>query len=94
MTTSSAVVISLYTPNVAPTVSITSPVNNTTFASPASITISATAADADGSVSKWISIMALRYWVLIIQAHILLPGTMLQQEIIRLQQKLLIMVVL
>lgn len=38
--------------NQAPTVSITSPVNNSSFSSPASITINATAADADGTVSK------------------------------------------
>ncbi|MDB5256353.1 MAG: large protein [Chitinophagaceae bacterium] len=38
--------------NVAPTVSITSPANNASFVAPASITINATAADADGTVSK------------------------------------------
>jgi hypothetical protein len=37
---------------VAPTVSISSPANNATFAAPASITINATAADSDGTVSK------------------------------------------
>ena len=40
------------TPNVAPTVSITSPVADATFDAPASITISATAADTDGTISK------------------------------------------
>lgn len=40
------------TVNKAPTVSITSPANNASFTSPASITINANAADADGSVSK------------------------------------------
>jgi hypothetical protein len=39
-------------PNIAPAVSITSPVTNTGFVTPASITISATAADIDGMVSK------------------------------------------
>jgi glucose/arabinose dehydrogenase len=37
--------------NSSPTVSITSPVNNATFTAPASITINATAADADGDVT-------------------------------------------
>ncbi|MDF2454396.1 MAG: chiA1 3 [Cytophagaceae bacterium] len=39
-------------PNVLPTVSLTYPVNNTSFTAPASITINASASDADGSVSK------------------------------------------
>jgi hypothetical protein len=51
-TTSSAVAISVYTPNVAPTVSITSPVTNATFAARASVTISAEAADSNGTISK------------------------------------------
>jgi hypothetical protein len=38
--------------NINPTVSITSPVNNTEIDAPASITINATAADADGTVTK------------------------------------------
>ena len=38
--------------NVAPTVSLTSPANGATFTAPASITISANAADSDGTVSK------------------------------------------
>jgi lysophospholipase L1-like esterase len=38
--------------NKAPTVSITSPANNASFTAPASITINATAADADGTVSN------------------------------------------
>jgi len=38
--------------NVAPTVNITSPINNTSFTEPASITINATATDADGAISK------------------------------------------
>ena len=40
------------TPNTAPTVSITSPADNSSFATPGSITITATATDADGSVTK------------------------------------------
>ena len=43
---------SVVTPNGAPTVSITSPTDNSRFATPGSITITATASDADGSVSK------------------------------------------
>ncbi|MDB5257377.1 MAG: large protein [Chitinophagaceae bacterium] len=39
-------------PNVAPTVSITSPVSGASFNAPANITINANAADADGTVSK------------------------------------------
>ncbi|MCA8832963.1 galactose-binding domain-containing protein [Hymenobacter pini] len=38
--------------NVAPTVSLTSPANGATFTAPASISISANAADSDGSISK------------------------------------------
>ena len=37
---------------VAPAVSITAPANNTSFVSPAAVTINATASDSDGSVSK------------------------------------------
>jgi pectate lyase len=40
------------TPNVAPTVSISSPANNSGFAAPASITFNANAADADGTVTN------------------------------------------
>ncbi|MEO6329384.1 MAG: Ig-like domain-containing protein, partial [Ginsengibacter sp.] len=40
------------TQNAAPTVSITAPVNNTNFTAPASITISAAASDADGTITK------------------------------------------
>lgn len=39
-------------PNQAPTVSITSPTNNTNFGAPAVINITANASDADGSISK------------------------------------------
>jgi len=52
VTASDVVVISVYTPNVAPSISITSPVNNATFAAPASVTINAAAADNDGTISK------------------------------------------
>ncbi|MBO9635176.1 MAG: DNRLRE domain-containing protein, partial [Chitinophagaceae bacterium] len=38
--------------NVPPTVSITSPANNASFTEPASISITATAADSDGTISK------------------------------------------
>lgn len=38
--------------NVPPTVSVTAPANNATYTAPASITINATAADSDGTVSK------------------------------------------
>jgi GH35 family endo-1,4-beta-xylanase len=38
--------------NVAPTVSLTAPANNSTFTAPASITISASASDADGSIAS------------------------------------------
>jgi RHS repeat-associated protein len=40
------------TVNALPTVSLTSPANNVVFAAPANITLSATAADSDGTVSK------------------------------------------
>src|SRR5258706_2627196 len=49
VTTSSAVPIVV---NTAPTVSITSPANNAIFAVPANITVNATAADSDGTVTK------------------------------------------
>ena len=52
VTTSTAVAISVYTPNVAPSVSVTSPAANATFASPATITLSANASDDDGTISK------------------------------------------
>ncbi len=52
VTASAAVRVSVFTPNVAPSVSITSPADSATFASPASITITAAAADSDGTISK------------------------------------------
>ena len=50
-TVSSLVTIVVKATNVAPTVSITTPVNNTSFITPASITINANAADSDGTIS-------------------------------------------
>ena len=55
VTTSSAVSItvsSVVVTNTPPTVSLTSPVANSTFNAPASITIAATSTDADGTISK------------------------------------------
>jgi beta-glucanase (GH16 family) len=53
VTTSEAVGITVNpAPNVPPTVSITSPTNGATFAAPASITINASAADSDGTVTQ------------------------------------------
>ncbi len=52
VTTSPAVVIAVVKPNVAPAVTITSPLNNASFTSLASITINASAADSDGLISK------------------------------------------
>jgi uncharacterized protein (DUF2141 family) len=52
-TTSSSVTVTVNaSSNAPPTVSITSPANNATFAAPASIGITATAADSDGAVAK------------------------------------------
>ena len=55
-TTSALVTITVTTvpppANVAPTVSLTAPSNNATYTAPASITLSANAADSDGTVSK------------------------------------------
>jgi hypothetical protein len=47
-----AIVVVNSSSNQAPTVSITSPTNNSSYTVPASITINATASDADGTVSK------------------------------------------
>lgn len=53
VTTSSVVNVTVNAPNnQLPTVSLTAPANNTNYNAPASITISANASDADGSVSK------------------------------------------
>ncbi|MDB5255928.1 MAG: C-terminal target protein [Chitinophagaceae bacterium] len=51
-TTSASVVVKSVSPNVNPTVTITSPANNSTFNAPAAITISANATDQDGTISK------------------------------------------
>jgi RHS repeat-associated protein len=52
VTTSSAVAITVAAPNAVPTVSISSPVAGTSFVAPAAVTINATAADSNGTVSK------------------------------------------
>ncbi|WP_415830620.1 Ig-like domain-containing protein, partial [Gillisia limnaea] len=52
-TTSETITIVVTDPaNVAPAVAITAPLNNASFTSPASINITATASDSDGTVSK------------------------------------------
>jgi len=52
-TTSAAQTINVNSPpNQAPTVSLTAPANGASFTAPASITVSASASDADGTVSK------------------------------------------
>jgi RHS repeat-associated protein len=50
--TTSAVVVVNVKANVAPTVSVSSPVNNTTFYGPATMTLAANATDNDGKVNK------------------------------------------
>jgi len=50
--TSAPVNITVNAPNVPPTVSMTSPANNATFTAPANITLTATAADSDGTIAK------------------------------------------
>jgi chitinase len=52
ITTSTAVSVVVKATNTAPSVSITSPVNNVPFNAPASVTINATAADTDGTITK------------------------------------------
>lgn len=52
VTTSTAISITVKAPNVAPTVSISSPASGATFTSPANITVTATASDSDGTISK------------------------------------------
>ncbi|MEA1157660.1 Ig-like domain-containing protein, partial [Klebsiella pneumoniae] len=52
-TTSSAINVTVTPPaNVAPTVSLTAPLNGASYVAPASVTLSANAADSDGSISK------------------------------------------
>ncbi len=52
VTTSAAITVAVNAPNQAPTCSITSPANGSTFTAPATITIRASATDNDGSISK------------------------------------------
>ncbi|WP_051398129.1 cellulase family glycosylhydrolase [Runella limosa] len=52
LTSSLVQVTAIPAPNQLPTVSLTAPANGTTFTTPATITISANAADSDGSVAK------------------------------------------
>ena len=51
-TTSAAVSISVAAANAPPTTSITSPANNATFTAPATVTITANAADSDGTIQR------------------------------------------
>ena len=52
-TTSGTVTITVTVPvNVLPTVSLASPVNNSTYTAPATVTLGAAASDADGTISK------------------------------------------
>ncbi|MDF2455168.1 MAG: large protein [Cytophagaceae bacterium] len=51
-TATASVTVNVVNPNKNPTVTITSPANNASFNAPAAITISASAADQDGSISK------------------------------------------
>jgi uncharacterized protein YfcZ (UPF0381/DUF406 family) len=51
-TTSANIAVNPGTGNQAPSVSLTSPASGTTFTAPASITINASASDADGTISK------------------------------------------
>ncbi len=52
VTTSAAVAITVKAANVAPTVSLTAPAANASYTAPAAVTITATAADSDGTISK------------------------------------------
>ncbi|MES2321014.1 MAG: Ig-like domain-containing protein [Pseudomonadota bacterium] len=51
VTTSAPITVTVV-PNVVPTVSVTAPVNNATYYAPATVTLTASAADSDGTVSK------------------------------------------
>lgn len=51
-TTSTAVAITVKAANAAPTVSLTAPAANASYTAPASVTITANAADSDGTISK------------------------------------------
>ena len=52
ITTSATVTITVINPNQPPTVSITAPANGSNYDDPASFSVTATAADSDGSISK------------------------------------------
>ena len=51
-TSAAEINVGICNPGIAPTVSITAPVNNASFNAPANITINATANDTDGSITK------------------------------------------
>lgn len=51
-TSAAEINVGICNPGIAPTVSITAPANNASFTAPANISISATASDADGTVTK------------------------------------------
>jgi len=51
-TTSTAIAVTVKAPNVAPNVSLTSPIVGTTLTAPATIAIAATATDVDGTIAK------------------------------------------
>ena len=51
-TTSGTSNITVGTANIAPTVSLTAPANNASYAQPATVTLTATASDADGTIAK------------------------------------------
>jgi parallel beta-helix repeat protein len=51
-TTSAPVTFSVYNPNVPPTVSLTTPEDNSSYTAPATINMLATATDVDGTISK------------------------------------------
>ena len=50
--TKTSAAVNITVTNALPTVSLTAPTNNATFAAPATVTLTATASDADGTISK------------------------------------------
>jgi hypothetical protein len=52
VSTSAVVNVTVYPPNQPPTVTMTSPVNNSTYTAPATLNLAATASDPDGSVAS------------------------------------------